>query len=300
MDAVKQMRGPKGTSVTITIMRNGFESPQDFTITRGIIKIKSVKHKTIDDIGYIRISSFKKTTDKDLDKALEDLVKKKEVTGLILDLRSNPGGLLNQAVAVSDRFLDKGKLIVYTKGRTDEQNMEFATKKKCKLPLIVLVNAGSASASEIVAGALQDHNRALILGTQTFGKGSVQVVIPLSDGSGLRLTTARYYTPNGRIIQEKGIIPDIIVENIPMIKEDSVSKSKINIIREKDLKRHLKGDEKGIIDRQDQKTEEERTKESDYKAIKGDNQLERAISILKGVNIFRNNIMNSKEEKKKS
>ncbi|MFV1951073.1 MAG: S41 family peptidase [Nitrospinota bacterium] len=299
MDAVKKMRGPKGTPVTITIMRDDLETPKDYAIIRGIIKIKSVKYKAIDDIGYIRISSFKKTTVKDLDKALKDL-KKQEVTGLILDLRANPGGLLTQAIGVSDRFLDKGKLIVYTKGRIEEQNMEFATQKKNELPLILLVNAGSASASEIVAGALQDHQRALILGTQTFGKGSVQVVIPLSDGSGLRITTARYYTPNGRIIQEKGIIPDIIVENLPMIKEDSISKSKINIIREKDLKRHLKGEEEGTIDRQDNKTEKERTKESDYSAIKGDNQLERAVSILKGVKIFQHNIINSGVEENKS
>ncbi len=299
MDAVKKMRGPKGTPVTITIMRDDLESPKDYAIIRGIIKIKSVKYKTIDDIGYIRISSFKKTTVKDLDKALKDM-EKQEVTGLILDLRANPGGLLTQAIGVSDRFLDKGKLIVYTKGRIEEQNMEFATQKKNELPLIILVNAGSASASEIVAGALQDHKRALILGTQTFGKGSVQIVIPLSDGSGLRITTARYYTPNGRIIQEKGIIPDIIVENLPMIKEDSISKSKIDIIREKDLKRHLKGEEEGTIDRQDNKTEKERTKESDYSAIKGDNQLERAVSILKGVKIFQHNIINSGVEENKS
>ncbi|MBI5183867.1 MAG: S41 family peptidase [Nitrospinae bacterium] len=299
MEAVKKMRGPTGTSVVITIMRDGLESLQDYTIAREIIKIKSVKYKTIDDLGYIRISSFKKTTDQDLDKALWDL-KEKGVTGLILDLRSNPGGLLDQAVSVSGKFLDKGKLIVYTKGRTEEQNMEFVTKEeKNDLPLIVLTNAGSASASEIVAGALQDHKRALILGTQTFGKGSVQVVIPLSDGSALRLTTARYYTPKGRIIQEKGIIPDIIVENEPMIKEDPLSKTKINIIREKDLKRHLKGKEEEDIkiDSGDQKIEDDESpEERDSLGIKGDNQLERAVSILKGVKIFQENMRSLKEK----
>ena len=229
-DAVTRLRGETGSPVTITIFRDSFKAPKEFTIVRAIIKVQSVVHKLYKkDIGYIKIRSFSKNTSLDLDKALDEL-EKKEISKLILDLRNNPGGLLNQAVEVTDRFLNRENLIVYTKGRSDEQNMRFTSHDKVagvSYPLIILVNSGSASASEIVAGALQDLNRAIILGTPTFGKGSVQTIIPLSDGSALRLTTARYYTPSGRVIQENGIEPDIIIERkIPEELEEDDEKEK--------------------------------------------------------------------------
>ncbi|MBI5748699.1 MAG: caspase family protein [Nitrospinae bacterium] len=215
MDAVKKMRGKEGTKVTLTIIREGFEEPKDFAITRAIIKIKSVKYQMMDEtIGYIKIKSFSKSTTDELDIALKSVTKNK-ITGLILDLRNDPGGLLNQAVEVCGRFLEKGQLIVYTKSNMWGQNLKFSSSGRSTyldFPMIVLVNAGSASMSEIVAGAIQDLKRGVILGTQTFGKGSVQTIIPLSDGSALKLTTAKYYTPNGRVIQGKGIIPDVEVE----------------------------------------------------------------------------------------
>ncbi|MBI2876372.1 MAG: S41 family peptidase, partial [Candidatus Tectomicrobia bacterium] len=187
LEAVKRMRGPAGTKVTLTIMREGFAEPKDFELTRAIIKIKSVKWKMQDEtIGYVRLASFNKTTADELENALEEMEKKK-MAGLILDLRNNPGGLLDQAVRVTEFFLKKGDLIVYTKGRSDDQNLRFVARGKdayLGFPMVVLVNEGSASASEIVSGALQDLERAVIMGTKTFGKGSVQTIVPLSDGSG--------------------------------------------------------------------------------------------------------------------
>lgn len=215
MQAVKQLRGPVDTSVTIGVIREGFTEPKDFTLTRAIIQIKSVRSKMLpDSIGYIRLRSFHKSTSEELDDALQDF-DERNVAALVLDLRNNPGGLLEQAIAVTDEFIEGGQLIVYTKGRLANQNMKGFSKTQGShpnVPMVILVNGGSASASEIVAGALQDLKRATIIGTKTFGKGSVQTIIPLSDGSGLRLTTAKYYTPKGRMIHEKGIIPDIIVE----------------------------------------------------------------------------------------
>jgi len=216
IEAVKLLRGPVDTSVTIGVMREGFKEPKDFTLTRAVIQIKSVRSKMLpDSIGYIKLRSFHKNTSEELDEALLDF-DERHTSALVLDLRNNPGGLLEQAIAVTDAFIDGGQLIVYTQGRLANQNMKGYSKIEGShhpnLPLVILVNGGSASASEIVAGALQDHKRATIIGTKTFGKGSVQTIIPLSDGSGLRLTTAKYYTPNGRMIHEKGIIPDVIVE----------------------------------------------------------------------------------------
>jgi carboxyl-terminal processing protease len=215
IDAVKKLRGPEGSAVTISIFRKGFSDPQDFTLTRAVIQIKSVRWKKLpDDIGYVRLRSFQKSTSDELEEALHDL-EEQNIRALVLDLRNNPGGLLEQAIAVSDEFLEGGKLIVYTKGRLAGQNMKgYSKNDKAHLdyPMVILVNEGSASASEIVAGALQDIGRATIIGTQSFGKGSVQTIIPLSDGSGLRLTTAKYYTPKGQEINGKGITPDIIVE----------------------------------------------------------------------------------------
>lgn len=214
IEAVRKLRGPKGSTVAITIGRNG-QKPFDLSIVREIIQVHSVKvHDLGDGIGYVRLTSFQERTARELEEGLEEL-EAKQVKAIVLDLRNNPGGLLNQAVQVSDLFLKKGQLIVYTEGRAKNQDLRFVAEHRTSLPghpMVVLVNGGSASASEIVAGALQDWKRAVILGTATFGKGSVQTVIPLSDGSGLRLTTAKYFTPKGRTINETGIAPDIVVE----------------------------------------------------------------------------------------
>ena len=290
LQAVKKLRGSKGTKVTITIIREGLDEQKDFTITRDIIKIKSVSKRMLDDkIGYIKIRSFQKNTSKELDVALKEL-EKGIMHGLIMDLRNNPGGLLEQAVSVSDKFLEGEKLVVFTKGRVKDQNMRFHSKSKdahVKYPMVVLVNAGSASASEIVAGALQDLERAVILGTPTFGKGSVQTVFPLSDGSGLRLTTSKYYTPKGRLIQGKGIIPDILVENRPLKSARlSESEKKRIIIREKDLKNHLKGEEEKSNDKSLKKEFDEKS-ETTILASKEDLQLQRAIDVLKGWKVFK-------------
>ncbi len=240
MEAVKKLRGKKGTKVTISIFREGLKKLKDITIVRDIIKIQSVKSKMYENnIGYIRITQFQERTASSIIKALNKF--KKEfgtIKGIILDLRNNPGGLLSQAVKVSDIFLKKGK-IVYTKGRVPNSQMEFYAHNdgtEGNYPMVVLVNGGSASASEIVSGALQDHKRAIILGTQTFGKGSVQTIIPLNDGSAIRLTTAKYYTPSGTSIQAKGITPDLIVKQ-RIITEDNKTDS--FFLREKDLKGHF-------------------------------------------------------------
>jgi carboxyl-terminal processing protease len=315
MDAVNRLRGKSGDPVTITVYRDSLESTLDVTIVRDIIKVRSIKSKMYPNkIGYVKIRSFSKQTSSDLDKALNEL-ERQGMTKFILDVRNNPGGLLNQAVEVTDRFLDKENLIVYTKGRIEEQNMRFTTHDKVKRmehPMIVLVNSGSASASEIVAGALQDLGRAVIVGTPTFGKGSVQTIIPLSDGSALRLTTARYYTPSGRIIQENGIDPDIIVE-MPIRKPKEESKAekeaKANpekeklrrYLREKDLKKHLKG--KSSIDgaepeagsnsdtSKDEKEDEEAKKLQEE--LEKDTQLSSAISLLTGWEIMNRTLKSS-------
>ena len=214
-EAVRKLRGPRGSQVTITIAREGFIEAKDFAITRETIEVHSVRSSELGDgIGYIRMVSFQEKTARDLERTLEQF-QTGGVKAMVLDLRNNPGGLLSQAVQVADLFLQKGQLIVYTEGRARNQDLRFSaehTKSLPQVPMVILVNGGSASASEIVAGALQDHRRAVILGTPTFGKGSVQTVIPLNDGSGLRLTTAKYFTPRGETIQGKGITPDIQVE----------------------------------------------------------------------------------------
>jgi len=304
-DAVSRLRGETGTPITITVFRESLDGPKEFTIVRAIIKVRSIVKKIYrNEIGYVKIRSFSKNTSRDLDEALAEF-DKKGVTKLVLDVRNNPGGLLNQAVEVSDRFLKKENLIVYTKGRTDEQNMRFTTHDKVKrvtYPMIILVNGGSASASEIVAGALQDLGRAVILGTTTFGKGSVQTIIPLTDGSALRLTTARYYTPSGRVIQENGIIPDIIVE-MPLPgavnegkdgKKESEEKTKLRrFLREKDLKKHLKGKRSfdGVVDEEETGTKEpeennDEASNSLEEELKKDNQLRTAVSLLEGWDIM--------------
>ena len=211
-EAVRRMRGPKGTAVTIRVRRKNFD--HIFPIIRDIIQIQTVKVKMLSGkVGYVRLRSFVESSYGDLLKAI-NMLEDGHARGLILDLRNNPGGLLRQAVKVSDLFLDKGSMIVYTKGKRPEHNMRFIDKRVGpydRIPMVILVNSGSASASEIVAGALQDLHRALVIGTRTFGKGSVQTIVPLSDGSGLRVTTALYYTTKGREIQAKGILPDLIV-----------------------------------------------------------------------------------------
>ena len=219
MEAVKQLRGEPGTKVTVSIMRKGFTKPRDYTITREIINTKSIKYEVYDNnIAYVRIMRFQERTSADLRAALDAIVKKTDgnIRGIILDLRNDPGGLLNKSVEVADDFIEDG-IIVYTKGRVSGSDMTFTAKKDGTLPrdipMVVLVNGGSASASEIVAGALKDHKRAILVGEKTYGKGSVQSIIPLPDGSGLKITTAKYFTPSGISIQDKGIVPDIVIEN---------------------------------------------------------------------------------------
>ncbi len=280
MEAVKLMRGPQGTQVTITLMRQGFTEPKDFTLTRAVIPIRSVRFKTLEPgYGYIKVTQFIERTFSDLENALQKIEsKEKPLKGLILDLRNNPGGLLEQAVKVADLFLESG-MIVYTEGRVEGQKMKFFVQKKEKVqeyPMIVLVNGGSASASEIVAGALQDQGRAVILGTQTFGKGSVQTIIPLEDGSALRLTTARYYTPNGRSIQAQGIAPDIAVADLLPEGKRAVAP---RFMREKDLEHHLQGEKEQAVP---EKTKEpDKTPESATAKSTEDPPLDRALELLK-------------------
>jgi carboxyl-terminal processing protease len=291
-EAVKRMRGPKGTKVILTIMREDFEKPKEFELVRDIIQVKSVRSRLIEDgYGYVRIAQFQEKTDEDLSKALKALKdeNKNEIKGLILDLRNDPGGLLDQAVHVADHFVPDGQLIVYTEGREKDSKMQFTAQKGNKetnYPIVVLINGGSASASEIVAGALQDHKRAIIMGTQSFGKGSVQTIIPLSDDSGLRLTTARYFTPKGRSIQAKGITPDITVERLELPKESAEKKDFMHL-REKDLEHHFEGDGKG--EESDTKKDTKKSKVVSSKPednLKNDYQAMRALDLLKGWDIL--------------
>jgi carboxyl-terminal processing protease len=247
-EAVKVIRGPKGSKVTLTLNREGFTAPRDFVIVREIIPIHSVKARVVDGgIGYIRLTNFQDQTDEDLHDTLRKMRQRLvPFRGLVLDLRNDPGGLLDQAVRVADEFLSSG-VIVYTEGRTPRQNMRFYARpgqegESPAFPMVVLINEGSASASEIVAGALKDQKRALIMGTKSFGKGSVQTIIPLDDGSALRLTTALYYTPSGVTIQEKGIVPDVVVEE----KAPPTGKSLQNL-RDEALNRHMR--KEGLTDK---------------------------------------------------
>jgi len=245
VEAVKKMRGPKGTKVKLTIKRDEPTALFDVTLTREIIKIQSVKSKPLGEgYGYLRLTQFQERTDEDVVRALRAFEKAPGgLRGLVLDLRNNPGGLLTQAVKVTDLFLDAG-LIVYTDGRLENQKQKYFAHKTSTwtgFPMVVLVNGGSASASEIVAGALQDHKRALVLGTTTFGKGSVQTILPLDDNSALRLTTARYYTPSGRSIQATGIVPDVEMEQGTRLAQGERGGA---IVREANLPRHLQHPEK--------------------------------------------------------
>lgn len=237
-EAILNLRGKVGSKLTLTIIRDDPKKPYEVTLTREVIKVPSIRSEVIDrEYGYVKIRSFQERTARDLKKAIEKFQSGDALKGLILDLRDNPGGLLDQAVEVSDLFLDKG-VIVTTESRGKEIDRREAKEGSFKgnFPLIVLVNGGTASASEIVAGALQDHARAVVLGTQTFGKGSVQTVVEMDDGSALKLTIALYFTPKGRSIQAQGITPDIVVEDRP---DDVVGKEEKKVVRERDLPGHL-------------------------------------------------------------
>jgi carboxyl-terminal processing protease len=308
-DAVKLIRGPKGSKVQLTVSREGVDKPLVFTITRDVIPLKSVKSYNLGDgIGYLRISTFQGKTYDDMVTALDNLEKGEKLKGLVLDLRNDPGGLLNQAILVSDEFLDSG-VIVSTKGRDPKQNIVESAHKNSKpreYPIVTLVNGGSASASEIVAGALQDNKRSLILGTKTFGKGSVQTILPLSDGSGLRLTTARYYTPSGRSIQVSGITPDIELEYIAPKESTKENEVKESItIREKDLKNHIENpDVSNVKEENAEKQQPDNEATGDVKKEKAnqktvedtaarvktlvekDNQVRQAIQLLKSWDVI--------------
>ncbi len=244
-EAVKLMRGKKGSDIVLTIVREGEDAPIELTITRDVIRVRSVRNRVLEPgYGYVRISNFQSKTTRGLLDALASLKKKNEgdLKGLVLDLRNNPGGVLTGAVGVSDVFLKDNKLIVYTEGRVEDSELKYSASTGDSLkgaPLVVLINQGSASASEIVAGAMQDHERATILGTTSFGKGSVQTILPLNDSTALKLTTARYYTPLGRSIQSEGIVPDILLKVEGAANEES---SALSIISESDLEGHLENE----------------------------------------------------------
>ncbi len=283
-EAVRLMRGPKNTEITIRIYRDGFERPEPFTIKRDVVKVASIEGRLLEDgYAYVRVRSFQERTARDLDRIIEELREENggEFDGFVLDLRDNPGGLLDQAVKVADAWLDGG-LIVYTKGRVESQQQEYKARSDAEgqYPMVVLVNAGSASASEIVAGALQDHHRALLLGSETFGKGSVQTVYPLEDRSGLRLTTALYYTPSGRSIQEVGIEPDIPVRPQPRKTSEEEAEG-ARRFREEDLEGHFTQEEAVPDPKQDADPEE-----GAAAALDEDVQLARALEVLKSWTYF--------------
>ena len=311
-DAVKRMRGKPGSKITLTIIRKDEPKPLTITLVRAVIKVQSVKSKLVDPgYGFIRITQFQEHTGENLATALESLIKQNQgpLKGLVLDLRNDPGGLLTGAVGVSAAFLAKDALVVYTDGRIEDAKMRLTASPENYLrgngkndylknlpdsvksvPLVVLVNGGSASASEIVAGALQDHKRAVIMGTQTFGKGSVQTVLPLGNNTAIKLTTARYYTPGGRSIQAKGIVPDILVEDPATAGQDNTFR-----LREADLNKHLTND-KPSDEKPGNASKTEPappgTKGDAVKSIpaefgsKNDYQLNQALNLLKGMQIL--------------
>jgi carboxyl-terminal processing protease len=290
-EAVRVMRGKPGSDITLTIAREGETKPLKITLTRAVIKIQSVKSRMLEPgYGYVRITQFQAGTDK----GLVDVIRKLEadnkgrLRGMVLDLRNNPGGVLNAAVGVSDAFLDKG-LIVYTEGRVADSRMKLSASPGDVLygaPIVVLVNGGSASASEIVAGALQDHKRAVIMGTKSFGKGSVQTIIPVSNGAALKITTARYFTPSGRSIQASGIEPDIVAEEARITRSEAGDR-----LREADLARHLEnGDEMAKPKEEPKKPDKKDDKKKDETGkapAAEDYQLQEALNLLKGISFFR-------------
>jgi len=279
IEAVKKMRGPKGTEIMISVAREAEPGLIDVSLIREIIKIRSVKSRGLGDgYGYVRVTQFQERTRDDVREALEKLSTNEPLEGLVLDLRNNPGGLLTQAVGVADIFLANG-LIVYTDGRLESQRQEYYAHKAdtfVDFPMVVLVNGGSASAAEIVAGALQDHKRAIVLGTPTFGKGSVQTILPLDKDSALRLTTARYYTPNGNSIQAAGIEPDVMMDNAVVVAKAEEPALRHGGLREENLPHHLEA-EHGI-------RREARKPKKD--GVADDPQLEHAVELLKSWQVF--------------
>ncbi len=286
-EAVKIMRGKPGTDIELTVVREGNDKPLKFVVTRDIIKVQSVKNRMLDPgYGYIRISNFQSRTAPQLMQAINDLKEenKANLKGLVLDLRNNPGGVLNAAAEVSDLFIDKGKL-VYTDGRIDNSHYEYNAKPGDILdgaPVVVLINGGSASASEIVAGALQDHKRAVVMGSKSFGKGSVQTIQELRSGGAVKITTARYFTPNGRSIQGAGITPDIILEKYTVTSADDDS---FDSIKEADLSNHISNPT--MTDEEIKKSDKDSKKsKSDKVLATEDYQLHEALLLLKGLTIF--------------
>ncbi len=284
-EAVDIMRGKPGTDITLTIVREGLDAPFKVTITRAIIKVTSVKHRLLaPGFGYVRITQFQSNTADNLMEAIKTLKKENggKLDGLVLDLRNNPGGVLSAAVDVADTFLEQG-LIVYTEGRAPDSEVRFKATPGDALdgaPIVVLINVGSASASEIVAGALQDHRRAVIMGRRSFGKGSVQTVLPMKDGTALKLTTARYYTPSGRSIQAEGIEPDI---QLAKVEVSVVENEDFEPVTEADLKRHLENGTEG----DKAVAGEEDAAAAIGKLLKEDYQLFEALNLLKGLYILK-------------
>ena len=279
-NAVEQMRGEPGSEITLTIAREGVDQPFDVTLKRAIIQLHSARGELLEDhYGYVRVSQFQSGTSASLRRQLERLEEQagEPLSGLVLDLRNNPGGVLNGAVEVSDLFLREG-VIVSTRGRTADADYTFSATARDALdgaPMVVLVNRGSASASEIVAGALQDHGRALILGTKTFGKGSVQTILPMNNGAALKLTTARYYTPNGRSIQATGIEPDIVSRRLQFAESPALSGT-----READLAGHLQNETAGTDDATEEASGSERLQDRDF-------EVGEALNLLKGMVLAR-------------
>lgn len=298
-EAVKKLRGDPGTDVHITVLREDEFKILEFTITREVIHVEDVKHTHIlkDDIGYIRLIEFREDSAVEFRKALDEL-KKLGAKSLILDLRNNPGGLLNVAIKITEEFLGDGKVIVSTKGRRASQNVETRSTNKSHLidwPVAILINEGSASGSEILAGALQDHKRAIVIGMTSFGKGSVQSVIPLPDGSGLRLTTSKYFTPSGRSIHGKGITPDIEVDFIPTPKEDEDEKAKEKNIN-KIFDNVEKKEESKEVSKEDLTMSSAEDIEDVKKRLLADNQVQTAISALKAMGVYRKYLENPELE----
>ena len=294
-EAVDKMRGPVGSEVSLTIVRNLDEEPFDIVIIRDVIKLTAARVRVEDDVIIVRVTTFNEQTTPNIKKGIkekiDELSGKDNVSGFIIDLRNNPGGLLSEAISVSDMFLNQGE-IVSTRGRNNGQAKRYSASKGDlaeNKPIIVLINGGSASASEIVAGALQDHKRAVILGTKSFGKGSVQSVIPLGENGAMRLTTARYYTPSGRSIQALGVVPDIIVEQLPRLNKEKEEDEPSTRITEADLRGALSNDR--LSDEEKELLEKE--KKIQLKKIqrrKTDNQLSFALDVISGLNIYgRNN-----------
>jgi carboxyl-terminal processing protease len=279
LDAVKLIRGEKGTPVNLLILHKDSNKPEEVAIVRGTIPIISVKTQSMDDgYLYLRLTKFHESTTKNMREEIAAYQKEHELKGIVLDLRNNPGGLLGQAVSVADTFIDDGT-IVYIQGKDAANRKDFFASKNANeitVPLVVLINAGSASASEIVAGALQDHKRALIVGERSFGKGSVQTILPMADGSGIKLTTALYYTPNGRSIQAKGIEPDLKIAFLAPPKDDDQAMRDRFTVREKDLNRHLENGDKA---KKDPAHAEKQVKDM----LERDNQLRMALELVKSL-----------------